>query len=120
MFELREEGAVLKTTQLKLTLATGPCDDVPLLRDVLGGGVTSAVTPHEIVYQLDGDDICVIGLRDQQLDILGANDLDGIATLRFVRGLMFAAERLMQMEYARRQQSPTGPQVIDFEKDIVL
>lgn len=90
------------------------------VRDILGGGVTASVTDDLIVYQLDGEDFCAIGRRDRQLDLLGANDLDGLQTLRLVRGLMFAAERLLQMEFAARQQPPAGPLTIDFGNEVSL
>jgi len=76
--------------------------DGPLVTDDLGGGVTTTILPDLIMYQLDGEDIAAIGRRDQMVDVLGANDLDAVALLRLIRGLMFAAERLLQMEYARR------------------
>lgn len=76
--------------------------------DELGGGVTSICNPHEVLYRMDGENVVAIRRRDSLIHLFSANDLDAVTALRLIRCLMFATERLMQMEFAKPQQIPAG------------
>ena len=82
--------------------------------------MTSICGPHEILYRMNGEDVVSIRRRDSHIYLFSAADLDAVALLRLIRCLMFAAERLMQMEFAKQQQIPAGPHTLSFGNEVVL